>query len=442
MPQDSSPCYASWCLPTDGCPFGGRHVADQRSWRSAISIFAVNRISSGLIAATAILMVGALASACGTTPIAATVNGDTVTVASLNTELQSFSGTEAGQCLLELQNPQALTVSGEGSGGSGTYQTNFAGAVLSNSVGNLVAAQFAATRHIRLSGSDLATSQSSYTSSLSGEITAMVQQASAAGVLSRCQRSDGRPYTGQTLLAALPESLRSIELANQAVDNRLLALGSDQSDAAVKQYYDAHRDLFTIDCVSDIATATQAEADQVVIDLNGGAAFDALATKVSIDTQTASTGGQLGCNFTEARVLQALQLSSVTVGQPVTPIQTANGSWVIYEVTSQKVEPLSSAASLVRQQLLHTAANIKRVTTELLAFARHSSIAVNAQYGTWTGVKITAPPTPDPRYLQPSPLTAPAKTSGAVPGSAGAGAGAGGAGAGAGGAATAGTAAG
>jgi len=367
---------------------------------------AVKRISSGLLAAAAILAAGSFASACTAAPLAATVNGMTISVASLNNKLDAFSSTAAGQCLLELQNPQALNVSGEGAGGSGTYQTNFAGAVLSNSVGNLVAAQFAAAHGIRLSGADVSTAQKNYASSLDGEITAMVQQASAAGVQSRCQQSDGRAYTGQALLSALPEPLRSVALANQAVDNRLLARGADLSDAAVQQYYGAHQDQFTIDCVSDIASTDQAAADRVVNKLNGGADVAALATAESIDTQTASSGGQLGCNFTEARVLQALQLTSVTVGSPVTPVQVAGGAWVVYVVTSQKVEPLSVATPLIRQALLQSATNIKRVTTELLAFAHRSSITVNPQYGTWSGVKITAPQPPDIRYLQPLPLAA------------------------------------
>ena len=60
----------------------------------------------------------------------------------------------------------------------------------------------------------------------------------------------------------------------------------------------------------------------------------------------AANGGLLGCNYTQAQVEQALQQQTVTVGKPIAPVQDPNsGQWVIYEVTSQSLEPLSAAAS-------------------------------------------------------------------------------------------------
>jgi len=355
----------------------------------------VKRIPSGLVAVVSVVALGALASACQVTPTAASVNGDTIAVASLNTQMSTLAGSAAGQCLLALRGYPAVTA-------GDSYPTSFAGQVLSNSVGNLVAAQFAAAHGIHTTGADLATARSNYTSSLDGGITAMAQQASTAGTISPCQKSDGSVFTGQELLAALPASVRNSELANQAVDNRLLARGADLSAPAVLAFYAANQPLFVIDCVSDIATTSQAAADQVVAKLQAGQSFATLAASSSVDTQTASNGGQLGCNFTESRVLSALQLTSVTVGTPVTPVQTTGGTWVVYEVTSQTVVPVTQAASVIRDDLIHTSANTQRVTAELLVFARHSSIDVNPQYGTWTGVRITPPATPPARFLEPS----------------------------------------
>ncbi len=354
---------------------------------------------SVVIAVIAVVAAGSLTSACNVTPNAASVNGDSISVATLNSQMRSLSSTGAGQCLLDLRSSQVQT---EGSGGPGTYVTGFAGAVLSSSVGNLVAAQYAAAHGIHLTGSDLATAQNNYVSTLDGGITGLVQQATASGAITPCQKSDGTAYTGQQLLAALPADLRNNELANQAVDNKLLSRGADLSNAAVLNYYAANQPLFIIDCVSDITTTSQAAADGIVNKLDAGASFSQLATSSSADAQTASQGGQLGCNFTESRVLQALQLTSVTVGKPVTPIQTSSGSWVVYEVTSQTVVPVAQAASVIRQDLLHTAANTQRVTSELLVFAHRSSITVNPQYGTWMGVRITPPTPPPARYLQPA----------------------------------------
>ena len=197
-------------------------------------------------------------------------------------------------------------------------------------------------------------------------------------------------------------SLRNSELANQAVDDVLLAHGADLSNAAVLNYYVDNPTQFAIDCVSDIATATQAQAAAIVVKLKAGASFSQEATSSSVDSQTAASGGALGCDYTEARVLQALQLPSVTVGQPVTPIETSSGTWVIYEVTSQTQEPVTSAVAVIRQELLQSTSNVQRVTRELLAYAHRASISVNPQYGTWSGVKVTPPSPPATRYLLPT----------------------------------------
>lgn len=357
----------------------------------------MKRIPSGLVAVVSVVALGALASACQVTPTAASVNGDTISVASLNTQLSALSSTAAGQCLLELRGSEAATADA-----NGTYPTGFAGSVLSSQVGDLVAAQFAAAHGIHLTSAEVSTARTNYTSALDGRITALVQQATAAGALSGCQKTDGSAISGAQLLAALPASVRDAEITNQAVDNALLARGADLSDAAVLAFYNANQPLFTIDCVSDIATANQADADAIITKLKAGQSFAALATASSVDAQTAAGGGVLGCNFTESRVLSALQVASVTVGQPVTPIQTSGGTWVIYEVTSQQLVPVTEAASVIRDDLLHTSANTQRVTAELLVYAHHSSVTVNPQYGTWTGVTITPPPTPPARYLQPA----------------------------------------
>src|SRR6202011_2417647 len=131
--------------------------------------------------------------------------------------------------------------------------------------------------------------------------------------------------------------------------------------------------LFTAVCVSRIATDTQAHANQLIAQLNSGTSFADVAKASSLDSQTASNGGALGCNYTKARVEQALQ-QSVTAGKPIAPIQdTSSGQWLIYEVTSQTVEPLSAAASVVRQELLQATPNVTRVSKEIVGFGRRSN---------------------------------------------------------------------
>ncbi len=165
-------------------------------------------------------------------------------------------------------------------------------------------------------------------------------------------------------------------------------------------YYLANQPQFTAECVSVIATDTQAHANQLVAQLNAGAAFADVAKASSLDSQTAANGGSLGCNYTQSRVEQALQQQSVVVGKPIAPIQdTTTGEWIIYEVTNQAVEPLSAATSLVRRELLQATPNVNRVSKEIVGFAHHSDVWVDPKYGTWKALAIVAPVGPPEQYL-------------------------------------------
>ena len=350
--------------------------------------------------AVAVVAVGVLASACDITPTAATANGSTISTATLNTQLQTLQTTAAGGCLLQLESAQLAATSGQGAGGPGTYSMTFANAVLNNQVGALLAKQYAAAKGITIPSSDLATARSDFESTLDGEISAAVQQASSSGTLSFCQDTSGASITGKALLAALPVSIAKAQVLNQAVDEKLLARGADLSDAAVAAYYNANLAQFTTACVSVIAAATQAKADQLVAQINAGETFASVAKANSIDPQTAANGGALGCNYTQAQVEQALQVQSVTVGQPLAPVQdSSTGSWIIYDVTSQTVAPLSAAQTVARRELLQSTANVNRVSKEIVAFARTSDVSVNPQYGTWKRLTIVAPTAPPSEFL-------------------------------------------
>ena len=360
----------------------------------------MQRQLTGAVVAIAVVATGVLTSACDITPPAASANGATISTSALNTQLRTLETTTAGGCLLQLQNPQLASSSGQGTGGPGTYSMTFTNAVLNNQVGDLLAEQFAASKGITPSSSDLATAKSNLQATLNGEISAAVQQASASGALSFCQDASGAAISGTTLLGDLPSSVASAQIRNQAVDEKLLARGADLSPAAVAAYYNANLAQFTTACVSLIATDTQAHANQLIAQINGGASFAAVAQANSLDSRTAANGGALGCTYTEAQVEQALQVQSVTAGQPIAPVQdSTTGQWIIYEVTSQAVAPLSAASPLARRELLQSTANVNRVSREIVAFARTSDVSVDPQYGTWDRLTVVPPVAPPSRYL-------------------------------------------
>ena len=375
------------------------------------NIAAVKRIPAGIVAALAVLATGVATTACNVTPTAATVNGDAITVASLNAELAGFGSTAAGQCLLSLNFPRAIDLTGQGTGGAGTYNTTFAVTVLGDSVDGLLAAQYAVSKGIHVDASALAYAKTTWSAQLNGAISAQVQQATSLGGTGGCQKPDGSAFTGVELVAALPPAVREVELANQAIDLVLSSHGTDISDAAVIQYYAANPTQFTKDCVSVIQTADQATATTAYNSLKAGTPFAQVVASATADPAAAAKSGQAGC-FSEAAVLSQLQLPSVAVGQAITPFQS-NGNWLVYEVSSRTPVPIADVTGDIRLALLQMPANQKRVANEVRKFARGSSVDINPQYGTWTGITIVPPVPPAPKYQLPSygsTITAPTTT--------------------------------
>ena len=348
----------------------------------------------------AVAAAGALVSACSVTPVAVSVDGATLSTAAINSQLSSFAKSAAGGCLVELEHPGLTSSDVQGTGGSGTYSMTLATQVVDDEVGELLAQQYAASKGVTVSASQLASAKSDYESILGGEISAATQNSAANGVTGGCMQPDGQDYTGPELVASLPAGIASDRIRSQAIDERLLARGADLSTKAAATYYLANQSLFTQDCVSVIVTSSQTAGQQLVTELNAGASFSALAQAHSIDPTSAAAGGSIGCTYTESEIQETLDVPTATVGVPIGPAQDPNtGQWVIYEVTSQLVEPFNTALPLVRRGLLQSASNEDRVGAQLRAFAHQTTVYVNPVYGTWRGLTVVAPVPPPSQYL-------------------------------------------
>jgi len=370
----------------------------------------VKRIPLG-IAALAVLAAGAVTSACNVVPSAASVNGGVISVASLNTQLADLTTTGPGQCLLSLNAGQALDLSGVGTGGPGTYQLGLAAAVLDNRVYNLLASQYLVVHSVKITDQDRSLAESTFASILQGEISAQAQQAAAVSGTAACVKADGSAYTGTSLLAALPAGLRSIELSNQATEQYLLTKAANLTPTDLQAYYLANPKQFVTVCASIFETTDQATAATAYKSLQSGTSLAQVTATASANPAIQSRSGPAGC-ATEARVLQQLQVPSVTVGQTTAPVQS-NGIWIIYDVTSRTSVPLIQAALTISQILTRTTANQRKVTNTVLDYARRSSVEVNPLYGTWTGARIATPTPPKAKYLLPtygSSLTVPSST--------------------------------
>ena len=359
----------------------------------------MKRLVSALSVVVVLVVAGGLASACQVTPPAASVNGTTIQISTLNDQLQAFETTQAGACLLTIE-AAGSAVQVRGQGAAGTYNMSFAGSVLHQGVSNILYEQYAADRHIQVTPAETATAKSEVESFLDGSISTQLSQANAAGQQSFCQTNTGQAVTGAQVLAGLPASLREAQIQSQAIEDRLLARGATITAADIAAYYAKNPTQFTGACVSAILTDSQVHANELLAQINGGAPFASVAKANSLDQTSAANGGALGCNFTAASVEQQLQVPSITVGAPVGPVQEASsGAWVIFEVTGEVAQSLADATPTIRQDLLRSTSNQTRVANEVRRFARHSSISVDPRYGTWTISRIVPPPGPRPSDL-------------------------------------------
>ncbi len=174
-----------------------------------------------------------------------------------------------------------------------------------------------------------------------------------------------------------PEELRA-ELARQSVVNAYLQGIQDRftfGDAVVAGYYNLNRDKFAREaeaCVKHILVPTQAEAQAIVKDLQGGADFAKVAAEKSKDPGSAAQGGDLGC-FEPGQMVETFDQASFS--GPVGELQTVQSQFgfhvlMVTKRTPAGAVPLAEAAPVIRQQLAQEAAQkyldaqVARLNTE------------------------------------------------------------------------------
>ena len=130
----------------------------------------------------------------------------------------------------------------------------------------------------------------------------------------------------------------------------------------------------------------------------------------SRSTPTAADGGLLGCSFTQAQVEQALEQQSIPWGSRSARCRTPTAaSGTSTRSPASRSSHCPAAQSVVRRELLETTANVDRVSSEIVAFARHSDVSVDPRYGTWKGLTVIPPISPPPSSCCPRSRGKPAR---------------------------------
>jgi foldase protein PrsA len=151
-------------------------------------------------------------------------------------------------------------------------------------------------------------------------------------------------------------------LLSNAIFNKVTA-GAAVTDAQVKSYYDAHREVYTTPqtrVVSHILVKDKALADKLYAELEAGASFAALAKKYSTDPGSKSQGGRL--TITRGQTVAPFDRVAfeLRTGQLSKPVKTQFGWHIIHAdkpATPHKSTPFAQVKESIRQQLLQQKRN-------------------------------------------------------------------------------------
>jgi foldase protein PrsA len=310
----------------------------------------VRRLSFSLPALAVTLALAA--TACGSvSPYAAKVDNHSISQSSLETELRSIAANGPYLKLVESKQPVTGT-------GAGTFDAAFTALALTRQIYYQLIGTELAKRKLAVGPSDLSAARAT-----------VVQQ-----------------IQGEDVFKAFPKAYQD-ELVRRQAQLDLLTLNlngvTGSADDAAKAYYDAHQDQFATACVSHILVDSQAKADAITARLAKGEDFAAIAKTDSIDTQSATTGGSLGCDINQDTGFVAEFLAAV-FSQPVgvvgPPVQTQFGFHLI-KVTSRDTPPFDKVKDQAHQKL--AASGQEKLLTWLQDTIAKAKISINPKYGTF-----------------------------------------------------------
>ncbi|HEX8949984.1 MAG TPA: peptidylprolyl isomerase [Dissulfurispiraceae bacterium] len=134
------------------------------------------------------------------------------------------------------------------------------------------------------------------------------------------------------------EEFKKISLINALLEKEIEA-GSKPSDKDIKDFYDSHKDDFTVNDqvkVSQIVVKGEDDLKKVVDRLKAGEDFGKVASEMSIDKASAKSGGTLG-SFKKGEMSPQLEdaVFRLKKGEVSTPIRLKDGIHIL-KVTDAK----------------------------------------------------------------------------------------------------------
>lgn len=348
-----------------------------------------------LAVALVLLLAGAL-SACSdadTGGVAVTVNGTEVSQSDVDQEIDDLAGL-ATSCP---NSPFATSFWGEGGSGTDNVNTTATASILQRRVVAVILEEEFERRGLELGDSDLDTAKQDFITQLDSVCGA----APADPTSTTTVPPDQAGVSGQEAFDALSAGYQDFQArlgAQATVLAEALATEAQEANAAtdeeVQAFYDENQSQFDQRCVSHILVDDEATADDLLAQLEGGADFATLAQENSTDTNSATQGGDLGCQAAGAFVPEfEAAIDEATVGEVFGPVETEFGFHLIL-VGSKGVQPLEEVEEQIRQQLEDPGVNpLDAFINEALFDAE---VEVNPRYGSWDVEQLTVVPPEGP----------------------------------------------
>jgi PPIC-type PPIASE domain/SurA N-terminal domain len=244
----------------------------------------------------------------------------------------------------------------------GFDRTAFTRELLSHMISVQLINALATAHHVTVTPQDISAQTATFVQEAGGSLATLQQQAAQGGVTK----------------AQLPGFIRYAAL-QQKIGTALTA-GLKATPAQLAAQYKTDIDQYDQLDIAEIAVASKADANQILAKVrkNPGS-FAALAKQKSLDTASASKGGEVG-------FVGRSQVEKVAPGDPLKPgtfvVASANGQYVVLHIIKRRTKPLSDVTSEVQTAFLASEAT-GLVQKAAAAEATKLGVHVSPRYGHW-----------------------------------------------------------
>ncbi len=353
-----------------------------------------------------VLLAGGVAAAAFMVPTnAATVNGTTISQASLNSDVSAIAASPEYQCYLNSEDYLSSngsqsglpTVQGAGrgqnAGDNPTANSAFTATYLDTKIGHELVEQLADQRGVTVTSAELTDARSSLSNQISSVMTQVSQTAQGQNPKFTCG-AVARPLTGDEVLATLPswfvdEQVHFVATAS-ALQEDLAGVGSSESD--LQTYFERHRSQFDTVCFNAAEFTSQSSASEAQAAVDYGTPFSQVASTAAQSgtipcSPLVAVAGELGTDISS--------LQGVAVGQASAPINV-NGNYVVLELSRRSSTPFATAKPIVAEAVQEVGAQATQAA--ISTAERGASVSVDPRYGTWvrSSAQVFTPFTPEP----------------------------------------------